>query len=164
MTPDDLLTRPEICREFARDKRTVERRLIGLEPAKIERRGSLLIRRWRRADIEQRMLERSAADELAFQLERLAAARADRMEIERGLRNGTLCELDVLCAQLAERFGNARAKLLSAPARLAPEIVVINATRSQKDALAARMQLLKGVLVEVFAELEMPTFLQRHDA
>ena len=162
--PDELLTRPQLVREFGHDKRTIERRLRGIEPAKIEQRGSLLVRYWRRGDVLPRMGDSEPGSDLAEQLERFHKAKADKLEIERAVRAGELVELEVLVAQLADRFMNARATLLGAPARLAPRLAEINATKIGKAAVEARMALLRQVLIEVFTELEAPLLFQREDA
>ena len=161
---DDLLNRAQIVREFGRDKRTVERRLIGVEPVKIEKRGQLLIRYWRRADIETAMMQRTSADELAHQLERLHKAKADRLEIERQIRSGEVLEIDAIFEEIAKRFADARTIILSAPSRLAPEIAVINATRIGEDALRARTALIATVIAQAIAIISAPLSFQRHDA
>lgn len=164
MENDDLMTRADIVRQYGRDKRTVERRLIGLEPAHIEARGSLLVRKWRRSDVEPLMKARSPADEAAFQLERLHKAKADRLEIQRQLREGHLVEIGAVFQELAERFANARTIVLSAPSRLAPTIANINATMVGEAAVRARTAAIREVMDTVLSDLTRPLSFQRHDA
>ena len=57
------------------------------------------------------------------QRERLAAAQAEKVEVENRIRRGELCEIELVGAEWDDIVMSARAKFLSLPTKVAPQLI-----------------------------------------
>ncbi|MEN9317321.1 MAG: Phage packaging protein Nu1 [Pseudomonadota bacterium] len=87
--------------------------------------------------------ERGLIGEYDTQRERLAAAQAEKVEAENAVRRGELAELSAVAEQWSAHIHAARAKLLSMPAKLGPQLTHV----ADPTVIAARIR------AEVYAAL-----------
>ena len=83
------------------------------------------------------------ASEYDTQRERLAAAQAEKVEAENAVRRGELAELSAVAAEWSAAIHACRAKLLSMPAKLGPQLTHV----ADPTVIAARIR------AEVYAAL-----------
>ncbi len=104
------------------------------------------------------------SNEFDDQRQRLAAAQAERVENENAVRRGELADMNDVARFWTECIANARAKLLSLPAKLGPRLVnigdagtIANALRGDINAALAELALYEprddGEPGEVVAEV-----------
>ena len=72
------------------------------------------------------LVGRASPEEFDNQRERLAAAQAEKAEMENLVRRGELAVTGDVVAELQDHISAARSKMLGIPAGLAPQIVGIN--------------------------------------
>lgn len=87
--------------------------------------------------------ERGLIGEYDTQRERLAAAQAERVEAENAVRRGELAELGSVAAEWSALIHACRAKLLSMPSKLGPQLIHV----ADPTVIAARIR------AEVYAAL-----------
>lgn len=87
--------------------------------------------------------ERGLIGEYDTQRERLAAAQAEKVEAENAVRRGELAELSAVAAEWSTAIHACRAKLLSMPAKLGPQLTHV----ADPSVIAARIR------AEVYAAL-----------
>jgi len=98
-----------------------------------------------RKQIEEKEQESDKKDYFA-EKKRLTSAQADKIELENEVRQGQLLEASECERTWSGLIGNSRAKLLSIPSKLAPELAIIS------DPIAVENKL-KSVIYEVLWEL-----------
>lgn len=91
----------------------------------------------------------SGDESFATQRERLAAAQAEKVEAENRIRRGELVEIEQLGAEWDDLVLSARAKLLSLPTKVAPQLI----GRTDPNAIRA---ILKTEINAALAELARP--------
>jgi phage terminase Nu1 subunit (DNA packaging protein) len=93
--------------------------------------------------------ENEDGDRHPTQRERLAAAQAEKVEAENRIRRGELVEIEQLGAEWDDLVLSARAKLLSLPTKVAPQLI----GRTDPNAIRA---ILKTEINAALAELARP--------
>lgn len=93
------------------------------------------------------------SDDFDDQRERLAAAQAERVEMENATKRGQLARVDEVVRFVSDHNAAARAKLLSLPAKLSPQLVGIDdpnviAAAIRADLYAALSELAEWVPAE----------------
>lgn len=144
--------------ELGRDRRSLARDLDSLEPDKTERRGSKIDRRWRmKRVIEHLYRNHSVVDPGAEQFDgdqrqRLAAAQAEKHEMENAVRRGQLADVAKVQAAWAEHIAAARAKLLSMPPKLGPQLTNV----ADPNIISTRIRVEVNAAINELAEWELP--------
>jgi phage terminase Nu1 subunit (DNA packaging protein) len=94
----------------------------------------------------------AATDDFENQRERLAAAQAERVEMENAIRRGQLAECAAVQAGWADHIAAARAKLLSLPAKLGPQLTNISDASVAADKIRADIY----AAIDELSEWELP--------
>lgn len=152
----ELWTLSGLAVELGRDRRSLARDLEGLDPDKSEHKGGRTERRWRMRRVVEHLFRPQggavAAEDFDNQRERLAAAQAERVEMENAIRRGELAECAAVAAGWAEHIAAARAKLLSLPAKLGPQLTNISDASVAADKIRAEVY----AAIDELAEWELP--------
>jgi phage terminase Nu1 subunit (DNA packaging protein) len=152
----ELWTLSGLSVELGRDRRTLARDLEGLDPDKLEHKGGRTERRWRMRRVVEHLYRQgpslAATDDFENQRERLAAAQAERVEMENAIRRGQLAECAAVQAGWADHIAAARAKLLSLPAKLGPQLTNISDASVAADKIRADIY----AAIDELAEWELP--------
>lgn len=137
--------------ELGRDRRALARDLEGLKPDEETRKGKRTDRRWKLARVIAHLYASVEADiDFDNQRERLAAAQAEKVEMENAVRRGTLADVAAVQGVWADHILAARAKLLSLPSKLGPQLT--NAT--DPAAIAGRIRAEIYVALNELAEAD----------
>jgi phage terminase Nu1 subunit (DNA packaging protein) len=156
-----LLTVTALAQIHDKDRTTIRRRLRDLAPAKIEHRGKVEVRLYDADAAAALILEEGPGEELRAAFDRLHSARADKLELERAVRRGDVIELDKFAEELAERFENAKQRVLGIPQRYGQRLATINASMAGAERERAAADLLHEAMFEVVREMEMPLSFER---
>lgn len=119
----ELWTLNGLAVELGRDRRSLARDLEGLEPDKVERKGGRTERRYRLKRVVEHLYRSqpgSPVEDFDNQRERLAAAQAEKVEMENAVRAGQLVEANKVMAAWADHVAAARSKLLGTPTKIGP--------------------------------------------
>lgn len=139
----DLWTLNRLALELGRDRRALGRDLEGLKPAESIRKGNRTERKWRLRDVVEHLYAQRPADdaEHAFEneRERLAAAQADKYEMENALRRNELAEVAAVHAVWTDHIAAARAKLLAMPSKLGPQLTNVADARILSSRIRAEV-------------------------
>lgn len=152
----ELWTLSGLAVELGRDRRSLARDLEGLDPDKTDRKGGRVERRWRMRRAVEHLYRVSAGaegEDFDDQRQRLAAAQAEKVERENAVRRGELVEASKVVAGIGEHIAAARAKLLSMPTKLGPQLLNIQdanlaASRIRSEVYAALTELADWELPE----------------
>lgn len=139
-----LWTISGLATELEQDRKALARRLEGLEPdeSTTDKRRRVT-RSYRMAKVVQFLFGGQDAGEFDNQRDRLAAAQAEKYELENALRRGQVAELGAIAEVVSNANAAVRAKLLSMPSKLGAQLVNI----SDANILAGRIK------VEIHAAL-----------
>lgn len=151
----ELWTLSGLSVELERDRRSLARDLEGLDPDKVEHKGGRTERRWRMRRVVEHLYRQGPAlapGDHENQRERLAAAQAERVEMENAIRRGQLAECAAVQAGWADHIAAARAKLLSMPAKLGPQLTNITDAGIAADKIRAEVY----AAIDELAEWELP--------
>lgn len=151
-----LLTVSALAQKHGKDRSTVRRRLRDLRPARVEHRGKVEVRLYAEAEADLLILAVGDGEQLQAAFDRLHAARADRLELERALRRAEMVTLDQVGAELAARLSNARARAIALPTKYGPRLAEINLALTGQARQRAVEDLLHEAMVEIVAEIEVP--------
>lgn len=133
-----------LATELEQDRKALARRLEGLEPADTTTdKAGRVTRRYRMAAVVRFLFGGSDAGEFDNQRDRLAAAQAEKYELENALRRGQVADVSAIGRQIENANAAVRAKLLSLPSKLGAQLVGIN----DANILSGRIR------VEVYAAL-----------
>lgn len=142
--------------ELGRDRRSLARDLEGLAPDEETRKGGRVDRRYRMKRVVDHLHRSSAtasgAEDFDNQRERLAAAQAEKFEMENAVRAGRLVEADKVQNAWADHVAAARAKLLGTPTKLGPQLTNI----ADPNVIATRLRAEIYAAVNELAEWELP--------
>lgn len=111
--------------ELARDRRSLASALEGLEPDETGKDGAgRMMRRYRMARVVEHLFGRSRGEALDGSYERARRDKetADKLALENALRRGELAEVSQVQSTWADHIAAARAKLLSMPTKLGPQL------------------------------------------
>jgi hypothetical protein len=160
---NELITVSGLSQKYRMDRRTIQRRLADLEPERTEKRAGKTVRLYRLRACVPLLLEKNEQQKLAQLMERLHGARAEKLEIENGLRDGELVDLEAVSFEFQERILVMRTHLLSLPHRVAPLIASINSNpaASEEHKREARRKLIQDEVDYIVADLERPFSWQR---
>lgn len=139
-----VLTVSALARLHGLDRRTVERRLTGVKPARTRRVGDRVFRYYRAADIRSCFEGGSVAEAW----EELLGYRADLLEIRRSIRRRENIPVAEAQATVAAKIANAKQNLLVLPGKLADQLAGQNA--------ASQRVLIDRALEEIAQELAGP--------
>lgn len=142
MTPE-LFTLSWLAQQLDRDRRALARALEGLAPDEETKHGERTERRWYLRRVVEHLIGR-AADEDDDQRQRLAAAQAEKHEMDNEERRGHLVDATEARSLWSEHIGAARAKLLSLPTKLGPQLINV----ADPNTVASRIR------TEVYAALD----------
>lgn len=151
-----LATITALAAKHHRDRATVRRRLRDLAPARVERRGKVTVLLYNEQEADKLLAAVGEGEQLQHAFDRLHAARADRLELERALRRGQMVTLDQVGAELAARLSNARARAIALPTKYGPRLAEINLALTGQARQRAVEDLLHEAMVEIVAEIEVP--------
>jgi phage terminase Nu1 subunit (DNA packaging protein) len=114
-----------LAQQLKRDRRSLGQELEGLAPDEEIERGERTERRWYLHRIFEHYREKwgGGSDGEEDQRQRLAAAQAERYEMENEERRGGLISVAEAQALWSEHISAARAKLLSMPTKLGPQLI-----------------------------------------
>lgn len=90
----------------------------------------------------------AGADDFDNQRERLAAAQAEKVETENLFKRGELAEVAEISKVWDEHISNARAKMLSIPSKLSPQLINI----SDPNVIASRIRSEIYIIINELAE------------
>lgn len=107
--------------ELERDRQALARALKDLPPDEERKSGRGVDRRWKLARVFNHLTAGSNS-EFDDQRERLAAAQAEKVEMDNAVRRGQLADMNDVVRTWTDHIAAARAKLLSLPTKLSPQI------------------------------------------
>lgn len=113
-----ILTVSALARLHGLDRRTVERRLADVKPARTKRVGSRTFRYYRAADVGDLF----GGSTVAEAWEELLGLRADLIEIRRSIRRRENLPAADFQAEVAARIANGKQRLLVLPGKLADQL------------------------------------------
>lgn len=142
--------------ELGCDRRTLARDLEGLSPDEETRKGGRIERRYRMRRVFQHLasarLAATGAEDFDNQRERLAAAQAEKFEMENSVRRSQLAEVSKVQAAWSDHIAAARAKLLSMPSKLGPQLTNV----TDPNVVSARIRAEVYAAINELAEWELP--------
>jgi phage terminase Nu1 subunit (DNA packaging protein) len=141
--------------ELGRDRRALARDLEGLVPDESTRKGGRTERKWKLKRVVEHLYRTPAsaeAEDFDNQRERLAAAQAEKFEMENALRRGELAEASKVQSAWADHIAAARAKLLAMPSKLGPQLTHI----ADPNVVQARIRVEVNAAISELAEWELP--------
>lgn len=156
MTPQ-LYTLSWLAQELCRDRRALARELEGLTPDEEVEHGARTERRWKLRRVFEHLLTQSAGEEDDDQRQRLAAAQADRYEMENEQRRGQLIEVSEAITIAVEHIGAARAKVLSMPTKCAPQLINVADPNAIESILRTEAYAVLDELADWVPSLGAPT-------
>lgn len=105
--------------ELKMDRRTLGKRLEGLDPVRINGRSSLYMM----SDVVEHMAGQSELLDLAQEQAKLNAARREKVELETAVIKKELCSFEEVELLWAEQITNAKTKLLALPHKAAHQVI-----------------------------------------
>ena len=152
----ELWTINGLAVELDRDRRSLARDLEGLKPDEETRQGARTVRRYRMARVVAHLYRATAAtgelEDFETQRERLAAAQAEKVEMENAVRRGELAEVAKVHAVWTDHVAAARAKLLAMPTKLGPQLTNVADAR----VISARVRAEVHAALAELADYEPP--------
>lgn len=123
MSPEKF-TLTWLAAQLKRDRRALAQELEGLTPDEEIERGERTERRWFLYRIFEHLVGRASNNEgEEDQRQRLAAAQSERYEMENEERRRQLMPVAEVIAFITEHNAAARAKFLSMPTKLGPQLI-----------------------------------------
>jgi hypothetical protein len=116
-----------LAQELEVDRRWLQRELDGLAPDEVLDHAGGSSPRWKLSRVFQHLKAKGVnrGEDTTDPRNRLAAAQADKHEMENELRRGELVEASDVRREVADRILNTRAKLLSMPTTAATRLLNI---------------------------------------
>lgn len=144
-----LWTISELAIELDVDRRTIAKRLEGLEPDENEKdKAGREHRKYRLARVFAHLVEgEDGALKLDDERARLAHEQANRAEMENEVRRGELLDAAVVGTDIESTFNTFRQRLLSAPTKLAP-LLNPEKPNAARDLVTAELERILGELHE----------------
>lgn len=144
-----LWTISELSVELDVDRRTMAKRLEGLEPDENETdKAGREHRKYRLARVFAHLVDgKSDALDLDDERARLAHEQADRAAMENEVRRGELLDAAIVGQDVETTFNTFRQKLLSAPTKLAP-LLNPEKPNAARDIITAELERILGELHE----------------
>lgn len=114
--------------ELGRDRKALARALEGLKPDEETRRGRGVDRKWRLKRVVSHLFEQTVEGETDFenQRERLAAAQAEKVEMENAVRRGLLADVTEVQRVWSEHILAASRKLLAVADKMGPQLTNVS--------------------------------------
>lgn len=141
--------------ELGRDRRALARDLEGLKPDEVTRKGERTDRKWKLKRVVEHLYRATPgtpAEDFDNQRERLAAAQAEKVEMENAVRAGQLVEASKVQATWADHTAAARSKLLGTPTKLGPQLTNV----SDPNVIATRIRTEIYAAINELADWEVP--------
>jgi hypothetical protein len=129
---DYLLTVNALAKHYGIDRRTVERRLRGIKPARIRRLGGRNFKFYNALEVRELIEAPTDSAALKEAFERLHSVKADIKRVKRAIRTKELMTRADFDEVITPIYLMVRSRVLSLEARLAPLIVNINRSRGSK--------------------------------
>lgn len=140
---DDLLTINALATLHKVDRRTIARRLEGVEPVRTRRIGDRTLKFYRNAEVRDLILAPSDAASLHAAYEELHAVRADILAMRRALRVREYVACEDVEDQLATLYKAARDRLLGLADKSGPMVTaLIEKHGADRKAMQAELEIL----------------------
>ena len=155
---DDLLTINALATLHKVDRRTVERRLEGIEPVRTRQVGDRTLKFYRNAEVRDLILAPSDAKAIAEAYEELHAVRADILAMRRSLRVREYVDRKDVEDVLANAYRAARDRMLGLADKTAPLVAgLIDKHGSDRKALQAAFEAVwQREVDEIMQDLHRP--------
>jgi phage terminase Nu1 subunit (DNA packaging protein) len=108
--------------ELGQDRRTLARKLEGLDPDEEKRQGRRTVRQWRLARVIEHLYRGDGALDAVQERARKDKEGADRLAMENAVRRGELVELNVYIVEHQKALMELRSAFLAFPMRLTPHL------------------------------------------
>lgn len=141
------------ARQLGESDKAIRRALDGIPPDGVrgEKQPRYFLSTVFAALLAQRAPQ-TRSDEFDDQRQRLAAAQAEKHEMENSLRRGELADSAKVQAAWSEHISAARAKLLSMPTKLGPQLTRV----ADPNIVSARIRAEVYAAINELAEWELP--------